>query len=153
MRKAWQIASVAFIAAAGLMLVMSFAYAYHDRLGPGPGFFPFWLALITGGLAFGLLFQTSMVKSAELSVPAPLPDRAGALRVLYILVALGVVLALFEFLGFRISLFLFLLFLPRALGARNWLLIALVAAAGSFGIFHLFYYWLKVILPMGILGI
>ena len=29
----------------------------------------------------------------------------------------------------------------------------LFALAGSFGVFHVFYHWLKVPLPMGVLGI
>ena len=60
-----------------------------------------------------------------------------------ILGALVVCLVLLDPLGFRISLFLFLLFLPFGLGVRNWWVIFLFAALGSFGIFHVFYYWLK----------
>jgi putative tricarboxylic transport membrane protein len=70
-----------------------------------------------------------------------------------ILAALGLVLVLLNPIGFRISLLLFLLFLPFALGVRNWLIIIIVAVAGSFGIFHAFYYWLKVPLPIGFFGI
>jgi hypothetical protein len=40
-----------------------------------------------------------------------------------------------------------------ALGIRNWIVIPIVALAGSFGVFHVFYYWLKLPLPIGIFGI
>jgi putative tricarboxylic transport membrane protein len=40
-----------------------------------------------------------------------------------------------------------------ALGARSALAIALCAVAGSFGVFHVFFYWLKVPLPIGTFGI
>jgi hypothetical protein len=56
-------------------------------------------------------------------------------------------------LGFRVSLLLFLFFLPIFLGVRNWLVIPILAVAGSFGVFHVFYYWLKLPLPIGIFGI
>ena len=153
MKRAWQIACVAFTAFAVFWLIVSFEYPYKDRLGPGPGFFPFWLSLITGTLALGLLFQISLDKSTVEGSAALLPERQGALRILVILVALVGSLALLDPLGFRISLFLFLLFLPFALGERTWWVTLIFAAAGSFGVFHVFYYWLKVPLPVGVFGI
>ena len=39
------------------------------------------------------------------------------------------------------------------LGARSPIAIALTALAGSFGVFHVFYHWLKVPLPIGELGL
>jgi predicted membrane chloride channel (bestrophin family) len=75
------------------------------------------------------------------------------MRILVILVALVGSLALLDPLGFRISLFLFLLFLPFALGERTWWVTLIFAAAGSFGVFHVFYYGLKVPLPVGVFGI
>jgi len=153
MKRAWQIACLSFVILAIFWLALSFEYPYKDRLGPGPGFFPFWLSLITGALALALLFQTSLAKSSADSSATLLPERQGALRILFILVALVGNLALLDPLGFRISLFLFLLFLPLSLGVRNWLYTLLFAIAGSFGVFHVFYYWLKVPLPVGVLGI
>jgi hypothetical protein len=38
-------------------------------------------------------------------------------------------------------------------GARSPLAIGLTALAGSFGVFHVFFYWLKVPLPIGMLGL
>jgi putative tricarboxylic transport membrane protein len=153
MKRAWQIACIAFVAFAIFWLIVSFEYPYKDRLGPGPGFFPFWLSIITGGLALALLFQISLAKSSVGGSAALLPERQGALRILVILAALVGSLALLDPLGFRISLFLFLLFLPFALGERTWWVTLIFAAAGSFGIFHVFYYWLKVPLPVGVFGI
>jgi hypothetical protein len=39
------------------------------------------------------------------------------------------------------------------LGARSPVAVLLTALAGSFGVFHVFYYWLKVPLPIGVFGI
>ena len=39
------------------------------------------------------------------------------------------------------------------LGARSPIAIALTALAGSFGVFHAFYHWLKVPLPIGAFGV
>jgi putative tricarboxylic transport membrane protein len=153
MKKPWQITCIAFVALAIFWLVVSFEYPYKDKLGPGPGFFPFWLSIITGALSLALFFQTTRTKSSVEGSATLIPERQGVLRILAVLVALVGSLALLDPLGFRISLFLFLLFLPLGLGERNWWVILIFAIAGSFGIFHLFYYGLKVPLPMGVFGI
>ena len=153
MKRAWQIACIAFVGFAIFWMVESFAYPYKDRLGPGPGFFPFWLSLITGGLGLALLLQVSFAKDVVEDSASLKVERQGARRILVVLVALVVSLALLDPLGFRISLFLFLLFLPIALGERTWWVTLILAVIGSFGVFHVFYYWLKVPLPVGVLGI
>jgi putative tricarboxylic transport membrane protein len=153
MKKSWQIMSLAFVVLSLFVLILSFAYPYHDKLGPGPGFFPIWMSIITGGLALSLFIQTTRAKGSSASISSLLPDRSGIKRILVILIALGGVLAIMDFLGFRIALFLFLLFLTPALGFRNWWMTLVFALVGSFGIFHAFYYWLQVPLPIGIFNI
>ena len=59
----------------------------------------------------------------------------------------------FEPLEFRLAVAAFTAFLLTALGARRWWVIALFALTGSFGVFHVFYHWLKVPLPVGVLGL
>jgi putative tricarboxylic transport membrane protein len=152
MKRAWQITCIAFIALSVFTIVLSFEYPYKDRLGPGPAFFPIWLSMITGALALALFVQTTWGRSAAETATKLLPGRQGAWRIIIILFALLACLTLLEPLGFRVSLFLFLLFLPPALGADNWWGALIFAVAGSFGIFHVFYYWLKVPLPMGMFG-
>ena len=153
MKRAWQIMCLAFVAAAILTLIGSFEYPYKDRLGPGPGFFPVWLSLITGGLSLALFCKVTWARKAPYSPGSPLPEsRSGTIRIFIILVALIGSLVFLDLLGFRITLFLFLLFLPPALGMRNWPIILTLSILGSFGVFHVFYYWLKVPLPLGVLG-
>ncbi|MGQ9695535.1 MAG: tripartite tricarboxylate transporter TctB family protein [Thermodesulfobacteriota bacterium] len=153
MKKAWQIACLASIVIGMIMLISSFAYPYKDRLGPGPGFFPFWLSLIVIFLAFSLFGQTTFSKTPPFGSGSPLPNQIGAKNIFIILMALVICTGLIEFLGFRISLFLFLFFLPFFLGRRSFIINLIFALSGSFGVFHIFYYWLKVPLPMGILGL
>jgi putative tricarboxylic transport membrane protein len=153
MKRNWQIMCLAFAALSLATLILSLQYPYHDKLGPGPGFFPFWMGIITGVLSLALLGQITFTQSAPYGKNKLLPNREGGKRILAVLIALAICLALLDFLGFRLSLLLFLLFLPPALGVRNWWVSAVFAVAGSFGIFHAFYYWLKVPLPIGIFGI
>jgi len=144
---------IAFLALSILTLVLSLEYPYKDRLGPGPAFFPVWMSIITGALSLALFFQTTWGKSVVDLTATLLPERQGVWRIIIILVALLGSLALLDPLGFRISLFLFLIFLPLGLGGVNWWVALIFAVAGSFGVFHVFYYWLKVPLPMGMFGI
>jgi len=153
MKRAWQITCISFVALSVCTILLSFEYPYKDRLGPGPAFFPIWLGVITGALALALFFQTTRGKSVTDAATKLLPDRRGIWRIIVILFALLACLTLLQPLGFRISLFLFLLFLPPALGADNWRGALIFAIAGSFGIFHVFYHWLKVPLPIGIFGL
>lgn len=153
MKKPSQIACIAFLGISLFSLAKSFEYPYHDRLGPGPGFFPFWISLITGLLAVGLLVQTSLSEAGEQRATGFIPERPGVLRIFLILGSLICVVILLNPLGFRLSLFLFLVFVPLGLGYRKWWFIVIFAIAGSFGVFHLFYYWLRLPLPIGSFGL
>ena len=65
------------LVATGVMLVFCLVAAWQsyllpltDRLGPGPGFFPFWMALIGVALAIGLLVVT-VAEPAAASTETP----------------------------------------------------------------------------------
>jgi putative tricarboxylic transport membrane protein len=131
-------------------LVTALDYSLIDALGPGPGFFPFWLSLIGSVLTLAIVVET--VRSPDISLDM-LPDRHAALQAASVLVALGAAALLIEPLGFRLTMLAFIAGLLAALGARSPAAILITALAGSFGVFHVFYYWLRVPLPIGALGI
>ena len=153
MRRGWQIACLAFLVVSLVWMLESLTFPLKDALGPGPGFFPFWLSLAGIGLSAALLVQVSRRDRAEAPPAGVLPARPGALRVLRVLGGLVGATLLLEPLGFRLALLLFNAYLLVALGVRRWWIVAAFAVAGSFGVFHVFYHWLKVPLPIGALGI
>jgi putative tricarboxylic transport membrane protein len=153
MRRGWQIACLAFLAVSLVWMRESLTFALMDPLGPGPGFFPFWLSLVGVGLSVALFVQVSRGRAVEGAAAAVLPPRPGTLRVLRVLAGLLGATLLLEPLGFRLALLLFNAYLPVALGVRTWWVVAAFAVAGSFGVFHVFYHWLQVPLPIGALGI
>ena len=153
MRRGWQIASVAALALFGLVIALSLQLSLNDSLGPGPGFFPFWLSTIGVVLAVLLFLEVTSAPPDAADTAAIVPERAAAWRVGRVLVALTGVALLLEPLGLRLSLLIFNAYLLAALGVRRWWVIAVFAVVGSFGVFHVFYYWLKVPLPVGTLGI
>ena len=153
MRLAWQVAGALFLLLGILVIIGSREYPFFDRLGPGPGFFPFWLGLLLTVLGALLFAQITGKRYAVEENSELIPEREGAIRIALLLAGMVALVLMLNPLGFRISMLLFLAYVPLALGARNWWAISITSIVGSFGIFHVFYYWLKVPLPMGNFGI
>ena len=123
-----------------------------DALGPGPGFFPFWLSLIGLALTVAILVESLRERNVDRR-EAFCRTGKRPFRAAVVLVALVAAAALFEPLGFRLTMLVLHRRLAVVLGARSLIAIAFTAVAGSFGVFHVFLYWLKVPLPTGALGI
>src|SRR5215475_11787026 len=150
-RRGRLVACVCLLGIFAAALVTSLDYSLMDALGPGPGFFPFWLSLLGAALTVALLIET--VRSRDVAGGRILPSRQAAWQAGGVLIALAAAAALLEPLGFRLTTLLFIAGLLFALGARSPSAILLTALAGSFGVFHVFFYWLKVPLPIGALGL
>ena len=137
---------------------LSFKLPLLDALGPGPGFFPLILALLGGALAAALIAQLARDPLAPTGEPLPdpepfVPDGGAIFRIVGIIVLLLAAFTALDTLGYRLTSFIFIVLMLLVLGVRNYLAIALVALALSFGVFHSFYYWLKVPLPIGGVGL
>ena len=150
--RAWQAATLAFLLLFAFTIFEALQLSLRDALGPGPGFFPFWLGVAGGLLAILLLVQA---RRGQVALPAgPLVPPADARRrVLAVVAALLGATLLLDPLGFRLTLALFCAGVLLALGIRRPWVVAVFALAGGFGVFHVFYHWLKVPLPIGVLGI
>ena len=151
MKRGWQVASWALLATFAFFAYASFQLSLRDALGPGPGFFPFWLGLLGAMLAVFLLAQLRLDR-VDLGTEALAFDRAGVKNAVVVLVGLTVATALLDVAGFRISMLLLIPYLLVILGVRNRLAIGICAVAGSFGVYYIFFDLLKVPLPVGILG-
>jgi len=153
LRRGWQIAGVCLAGLFAGALFLSLGYSLSDALGPGSGFFPFWLSVAGLGLCVLLLVEASKAGRDSDADMGLLPGREAAWRAGAVLIALVAAAALLEPLGFRLTMLLFIAGLLPALGARSPVAIGACALIGSFGVFHVFYYWLKVPLPVGTLGL
>jgi putative tricarboxylic transport membrane protein len=149
----WQVACLCLLGIFIPALVTSLGYSLTDALGPGPGFFPFWLSLIGAGLSAVILTQVILAKPADGDDIDLAPPRGMILQAVGVLAALTAAAILFEPLGYRLTTLPFIVGVLLVLGARSALAIALTAIAGSFGVFHVFYHWLKVPLPIGAFGV
>jgi putative tricarboxylic transport membrane protein len=135
-----------------LVLYEALDLQYYTSLGPGPGFFPFWVALILGVLAACMIYQAMFHEPAALP-PDFFPDKRGRLRIGGIVLNMAAAIALLEPLGFRLTMLAFFVVLLLSLGRPRPVVTALVALAGSFGAFFVFDTLLHVPLPVGRFGI
>jgi putative tricarboxylic transport membrane protein len=154
MRQGRLIATGAMLAFCLFALWQSLLLSLTDRLGPGPGFFPFWLALIGAVLAVALLFTTFLEPKGPADADVRiLPYGAGGLRWLAVVVLLAAVTIAMDLIGFRLAMLAFNAALVIALGERRWWIIAVFSVLGSFGVYYVFTTWLDVILPVGQFGL
>ncbi len=145
-----QAVALVLLAFAAFVVWVSHGLSLYADYGPGPGFFSFWLGLILAGLA--AIEGAAARRGPRQPLPrAFLPDRDGLRRILAITAALIAALVLLQPLGFTTTIFLFSVFLLRAMGAQRWPLTLLIALLGSAGTFYLFQQ-LQVFLPAGPLG-
>lgn len=151
MKRGWQVAAVALLVTFAFFVFESYQLSLRDALGPGPGFFPFWLGMLGAVLAVFLLTQLHLNR-VDLGTEALVFDRAGVRNAVLVLVGLTVATALLDVVGFRVSMLLLVPYLLVVLSARNRVAIGICAIAGSFGVYHVFSDLLKVPLPAGILG-
>ena len=152
MRWLYKITGALFLLFTVFIIYESLRLQYYTPLGPGPGFFSFWVALIFGGLAIIMILQ------ATFGPAEPMPEdffstRNGYLRLGAVVLSLVFTTALLDFLGFRLTMLIVYLFLLYSFGRQKFLLTLTVSLAGSFGVFHMFDQWLHVPLPKGVFGL
>jgi putative tricarboxylic transport membrane protein len=152
-RQGWLIATSVMLALCLFALWQSSLLALTDKLGPGPGFFPFWLSLIGAVFSIAQLIGVWRAPADPPDAEPILPRRYDARRIGAIIGTLAVTTLLMEVLGFQLAMLGFNVVLLVALGERRWITIGLFALAGSFGVHYVFTRWLDVLLPAGLLGL
>ena len=148
MKRPYQITALILFILAALISYESLQLKYYTRLGPGPGFFPFWLSLCLAVLSFVMFYQATFKKSG----PRPedfIDSRLGYLRALGICVAWIWAAAMLERLGFRLAMLVFFPFLLLTLGRVKWYMVVLIALLGSIVSFYVFSIQLGAPLPVG----
>jgi putative tricarboxylic transport membrane protein len=147
------VAGALFLAFSLVVAATSLSMEYYSSLGPGPGFFPFWLGALLAVMSSIWIVQVYMGRNNADEGTRFLPESGGIRRVSLIVGALVLLVVGMETLGFQLSMFVFLFVLLFVLGrVRPWLT-TLVAAVGSFGLNYLFTTWLDVKLPVSSLSV
>lgn len=147
------------------ILVNSLSLGLIVPLGPGAGFFPFFLSIGLGLLTIAWFVQTRreaaanrarqqehtsesasepMASTASQASETAVTERKHIVNVIVSLVVLGVLMVP---LGFQIPMFFFIVYHLWFRARRRWYTVLLVALAGSVGVFHVFNDLLSVALP------
>ena len=147
MHRKHQIAALCFLAFSAYLMWDSWNnMEYYTPLGPGAGFFPFWLGALLGGLGIVWLVQVSR-RSGNTEEGPSLPPRGGIVRILSIIVSVAAVSALMDLLGFQLTMFVFMIFMLMILGRQTIWTTLIIALVCSVGVYHVFGRYLDVQLP------
>src|SRR5918999_1813933 len=106
MKRGWQAATVALLVLFGFFAYESLQLSLRDTLGPGPGFFPFWLSALGGVLGLILLIQLKLGRT-DLGAEALSFERAGMRSVVLVVAGMIAATALLDLAGFRLSMLIF----------------------------------------------
>jgi hypothetical protein len=146
MRRVYQVTGIVFLALGIYVAVEAGRMEYFTSIGPGAGFFPFWLGLLMAVLAVVWLGQVSF--GAPVATPEGfLPDRTGVARIFAVLVALVAFTGLVDRLGYCLTMLAFSLGLLVGVGRQPLIVSLSFALTASLGIYYVFRYWLGVHLP------
>jgi hypothetical protein len=148
-RRADQVVGLVLFVSAVIFTAVARQFAYRSPTGPGPGFLPFWLGLALTTLS-ALLFLGATRRPA--AAERWRPTREGQGRLLAVLVATVLLVALLNVTGMVLGCALFLVALLRLVERHSWPQTLGVAAGAAAANYLVFTYWLKVPFPVGPLG-
>ena len=148
MKRPYQITAIFLFFFSVFVAYESHKLKYYTPLGPGPGFFPFWLSLVLAALSVAMFYQATFKESQ------PMPDdffdsKLGYLRALAICGAWVWATALLKPLGYRFTMMVFFPFLLLTLGRVRWYTIILFTVLGSVVTYWVFTRVLRVVLSVG----
>jgi putative tricarboxylic transport membrane protein len=147
MQRIHQIAALLAMIGSAFVVWEAWDLEYYSKLGPGAGFFPFWLGTTLGVLSLIWLVQVSR-RSGKPNEGSFLPSEGGTGRIVLILASLVILGGLMNLIGFQLSMFLYMVFLLMVLGRQKLLMTVIVALACSVGVYHVFVRYLDVPLPV-----
>ena len=140
--------AAACLAAFGIYVVyVGSKLSYVSEVGPGPGFFPFWIGI--GLLLFGAYQMVLSYASARRHSGPVAPLWSGSGRALGAWLGLAVAIALFRWIGFALSFVLLTIFLIVVLDRRPFVLAVGIGAGLALAFYIVFEFALGVSLPKG----
>ncbi|QJP16969.1 tripartite tricarboxylate transporter TctB family protein [Starkeya sp. ORNL1] len=150
--------------------LVNLVYFDSNRGAPGPGFLAFWLSVgllgISAGIIAGIARRPALadmprvdpedVLLAEMEHEAEIeeswPERAGWIRIAYLMIPFVLLLAVFEHVGFIISTALYMMVAGYGLGYRRLPILIPVSVLSATVLYVLFDTWLGVNLPSGLIS-
>jgi putative tricarboxylic transport membrane protein len=119
-------------------------------IGPGSGFFPFWLVV-------GVVFQTALILVRSLRVPvppgraAPFLERESVRPLLIVFLPMVAVISMIRYLGLYFGGGLYLAGYMIFVGRQRWVTVLLVSVLLPVALFFIFERWFLLPMPKGTL--
>jgi putative tricarboxylic transport membrane protein len=126
-------------------------YPYWSSTGPGSGFLPIWVGAVMTALA--LLLVLSAARPATGPEARWLPRGRGLVRLVVVVAAIAVFVAVMDLIGMVLGSALFLFAILRFLERYPWPWAVGIAVGVAGLIYGVFTYWLQVPFPTSPLGI
>lgn len=139
---------------AGLVLIAGLTVIYGSRKlgsgwtsdGPGAGYFPFYIGLITAISGVGIMYQALLGKNRNTEI---FVDSEQIKRVLSVLIPAAFYVLAIQIIGIYVASAIYIALFMVILGKYSWLRSVLVAVSVSALFFCLFEVWFKVPLFKG----
>jgi putative tricarboxylic transport membrane protein len=140
--------AAACLAAFGIYVIIAAGrLAYNSEVGPGPGFFPFWIGIGLVVFAVGLML-TNLVPTRRAAIKTSASWTSGG-KSLAGWIGLASTIILFGWLGFAVSFVLLTIFFIAVLDRRPILMATGIGVAMALAFHILFVIALNVSLPAG----
>lgn len=152
MQRIHQVSALIFTVLSGLMMWESWELEYYTPVGPGGGFFPFWLGAVMGAMSLIWLVQVSR-PAGKPEEGKFLPDLKGRIQIVSMIAALVLTAMLMDLLGYQLTMFLFFVFVLLFIGKQPIWMSLVIAVIGSVGVFYVFVKFLDVRLPLSSLSL
>ena len=128
-------------------------FHYRSEFTPGPGFFPFWVAVSLALLSLYLIYSTFKREPSRQDEKKILPQQHALVRVATILLLLAVATGVMKFLGFPLTLAVFTTAILVILEHYSILKSIAYAVAYAAVTWFIFEYLMTMGFPKGFLGI
>lgn len=146
--------AAAFLFLIGLLATLEARKLNIGEFGrPGPGLFPFYLALVFTLVSLALILRSLRPPGSEQVAPQVSTKTVRAEKVVVALLGLIVYAFALEWVGFLFSTFILMLFLFKAIDPLAWPAAIGGSLATSLLSYIFFKMWLQVSLPAGLLGL
>jgi len=126
-----------------------------STIGPGSGFFPFWISMILSALTLYWLIQITIRPGEEMPKDF-IPPRHEGMLLLLVFMDLVLFAAIVDYTGFPVAMFIFLMVMVATLGERTLRnMICYVIFSGAITAFFVIVFgqWLEVAFPKTQIGI
>ncbi len=151
MRRAETLMALALVVGAGVLLREALRLPFRwTSVGPGAGFFPFWLTLGVVACAV-LVWLQSLRAPATTEGAAPFIPAGAWKSLLAVFLPMVAILAAINYLGIYLGGAVYLAGYMWLVGRHRWQLIVAVSVLVPLTLFFIFERWFLLPLPMGVI--